>query len=170
MIGNSIIFNLFVEAERGGGKGKTDRKRRDRQGTYQIIHRIAPTDPKCANSSTGSTSRHRIIRFNNESIGAAFGHAPQGRGAPLWMLSWSSLRILGLKGCIPCLFGLILWLIPILPYLCPPHPTPSPSAPPPPWPADRGPLCTCTGQADQGLARLIGACAYFPSAHPSTLC
>ena len=38
--------------------------------------------------------RHRIITFNKESKGAAFGRAPQGRGAPLWMLSLLNLTIL----------------------------------------------------------------------------
>ena len=55
---------------------------------------LAPTDPKYAKSSTESASGHRIIRFNNESIGAAFGRAPHGRGAPLWMLSLLNLMIL----------------------------------------------------------------------------
>ena len=63
-------------------------------------------------------SRHRIIRFNKESIGAAFGRAPQGRGAPLWMLSLLNLIILCLEMCIlhiiiriSCLFGNIYELI-----------------------------------------------------------
>ena len=42
-------------------------------------------------------SRHRIIRFNKESIGAAFGRAPQGRGAPLWMLSLFNVVVLCLR-------------------------------------------------------------------------
>ena len=36
----------------------------------------------------------RTWTFNKESIGAAFGRAPQGRGAPLWMLSLLNLMIL----------------------------------------------------------------------------
>ena len=42
-------------------------------------------------------SRHRIIIFNKESIGAAFGRAPQGRGAPLWMLSLFNVVVLCLR-------------------------------------------------------------------------
>ena len=30
---------------------------------------------------------HRITTFDKESKGAAFGRAPQGRGAPLWLFS-----------------------------------------------------------------------------------
>ena len=82
---------------------------------------------------------HRIITFNEESIhrGAPRPCGARPKAAP--MLSWSSLRILGLKRCIPCLsmcilcvFGLIFWIILILPYLCPP-PHPHPSQPVPPW-------------------------------------
>ena len=41
-------------------------------------------------------SRHGIMRFSKESIGAAFGRAPQGRGAPLWLLSLLNLiKVLG---------------------------------------------------------------------------
>ena len=41
--------------------------------------------------------RHRIIIFNKESKGAAFGRAPQGRGAPLWMLSLFNVVVLCLR-------------------------------------------------------------------------
>ena len=39
----------------------------------------------------------RISIFNKESIGAAFGRAPQGRGAPLWMLSLFNVVVLCLR-------------------------------------------------------------------------
>ena len=52
-------------------------------------------------------SGHRIIRFNKESIGAASGRAPQGRGAPLWLLSLLNLIILCPDIRILCLFGQI---------------------------------------------------------------
>ena len=41
--------------------------------------------------------RHRRITFNKESKGAAFGRAPQGRGAPLWMLSLLNVIIICLS-------------------------------------------------------------------------
>ena len=41
--------------------------------------------------------RHRTIIFNKESKGAAFGRAPQGRGAPLCMLSLLNMIILCLN-------------------------------------------------------------------------
>ena len=41
--------------------------------------------------------RHRTTTLNKESIGAAFGRAPQGRGAPLWMLSLVNVVVLCLR-------------------------------------------------------------------------
>ena len=38
-----------------------------------------------------SAEIYKNIRRNKETIGAAFGRAPQGRGAPLWLVSWFSL-------------------------------------------------------------------------------
>ena len=43
----------------------------------------------------------RILVLDKESIGAAFGRAPQGRGAPLWMLSLSIMSMLGLNADVP---------------------------------------------------------------------
>ena len=43
---------------------------------------------------------HRTTTFDKESIGAAFGRAPQGRGAPLWLLSLSNVVVLWLRTCI----------------------------------------------------------------------
>ena len=40
---------------------------------------------------------HRTTTFDKESIGAAFGRAPQGRGAPLWMLSLFNVVVLCLR-------------------------------------------------------------------------
>ncbi len=44
--------------------------------------------------------RHRITIFSKESKGAASGRAPQGRGAPLWLLSLLDIVILCLRMCI----------------------------------------------------------------------
>ena len=44
--------------------------------------------------------RPRILRPDKESIGVAFGRAPQGRGAPLWLLSLSNVVVLWLRTCI----------------------------------------------------------------------
>ena len=66
--------------------------------------------------------RPRILRLDKESIGAAFGRAPQGRSAPLWMLSLSITGMLGLITRIPwlimrilCLFGSIFWITVAIP-------------------------------------------------------
>ena len=74
-------------------------------------------------------SRPRILRLDKESIGAAFGRAPQGRGAPLWMLSLSIMGMPGLDAGIPCpimrilcLFGLISWIIMAIPLFFPTRP------------------------------------------------
>ena len=68
--------------------------------------------------------RHRIIIFNKESKGAAFGRAPQGRGAPLWLLSLLNMIILCLHIWILCiiisilrLFGMIFQIMKIITYL-----------------------------------------------------
>ena len=73
--------------------------------------------------------RHRIIIFNKESKGAAFGRAPQGRGAPLWLLSLLNMMILCLHIWILCiiisilhLFGMIFQIMRIIPYLFPLEP------------------------------------------------
>ena len=70
--------------------------------------------------------------IDRESIGAAFGRAPQGRGAPLWMLSLSIMGMLGLDAGIPCpimrilcLFGLIFWIIMAIPLFFPTRPIPA---------------------------------------------
>ena len=49
-------------------------------------------------------------RESKENKGAAFGRAPQGRGAPLWMLSLLNLIILSLNTPVLCLSIRILWL------------------------------------------------------------
>ena len=73
--------------------------------------------------------RHRRIIFNKESKGAAFGRAPQGRGAPLWLLSLLNMIILCLHMWILCiiisisrLFGMLLQIMERIPYLSPLEP------------------------------------------------
>ena len=61
--------------------------------------------------------RHRIITFNKESIGAAFGRAPQGRGAPLWMLSLLNVIILCLNIWIQRIMTPILYSSYMLSYI-----------------------------------------------------
>ena len=68
--------------------------------------------------------RHRTTTLNKESIGAAFGRAPQGRGAPLWMHSLFNvvvlclrMRILRAIMRIVCMFGVIVWIISVIPYI-----------------------------------------------------
>ena len=65
-----------------------------------------------------------IVIFNKESIDEDFGRAPQGRGAPLWLLSLLNTIILCLHIWILCiitsisrLFGMILQIMEIIPYL-----------------------------------------------------
>ena len=75
----------------------------------------------------------RIAKFDRESKGAAFGRAPQGRGAPLWLLSLSNVAILWLRTCILrgilcilCMSGMVLWITCIFP----PSPTSEPTLSP----------------------------------------
>ena len=89
----------------------------------RIIHIVTKNRRKMRRSIHGMHMfRLRISIFNKESIGAAFGRAPQGRGAPLWMLSLLNLIILCLEMCILhiimrilCLFGNISRIISIIP-------------------------------------------------------
>ena len=72
------------------------------RGMAMIIQKISPNKHKMRIIGHGMpASRPSIPIIDKESIGAAFGRAPQGRGAPLWMLSLSSLRILCLKRRLP---------------------------------------------------------------------
>ena len=64
------------------------------------------------------------MRFNKESIGAASGRAPQGCGAPLWLLSLLNMIILCLHIWILCiiisisrLIGMIFQIMKIIQYL-----------------------------------------------------
>ena len=75
---------------------------------------------------------HRTTTFDRESRGAAFGRTPQGRGAPLWMFSFSIMGMLVLDAGIPCpimrilcLFGLIFWIIMAIPPFLPARPIPA---------------------------------------------
>ena len=52
----------------------------------------------------------RINIFSKESIGAAFGRAPQGRGAPLWLFSLLTIVILCINMCILCVVRRILYV------------------------------------------------------------
>ena len=88
-----------------------------------VIQKIDPNRHKMRIISHGM----RVIRpsmpvIDRESIGAAFGRAPQGRGAPLWMLSLSITGMPGLITRIPrlimyilCRFGSIFWITVAIP-------------------------------------------------------
>ena len=57
-------------------------------GVIEIFHEMLPHRHKMhIILHRMHIARHRIIIFDKESIGVAFGRAPQGRGASLWMLS-----------------------------------------------------------------------------------
>ena len=54
----------------------------------RIIQRIKPNSHRMHIIRHGMhLLRPRILRLDTENIGAAFGRAPQGRGAPLWLVS-----------------------------------------------------------------------------------
>ena len=59
----------------------------------------------------------RISISSKESISAAFGRAPQGRGAPLWRLSLLDMLILTPNLCILYMIIHILYLIWIIPWI-----------------------------------------------------
>ena len=95
------------------------------EGGQNGLHKISPNRHKMRIIRHGMPAfRPGVLIIDKESTGAAFGRAPQGRGAPLWMLSLSSTSILALSTCIPrlimcilCLFGLIPWIAMMIPSL-----------------------------------------------------
>ena len=103
-------------------------------GIIRIIHRTMPDIHRMRIIPCRMhILRHRIATFDKESKGAAFGRAPQGRFAPLWLLSLSNVAILWLRMCILrgilcilCMSGMVLWIICIFP----PSPTAEPSLSP----------------------------------------
>ena len=91
-------------------------------GIIRIIHRTMPDIHRMRIIPCRlHILRHRIATFDQASKGAACGRAPQGRGAPLWLLSWSNVAILCLGMCILhvimcilCMSGIVLWIIRII--------------------------------------------------------
>ena len=64
-----------------------------------------------------SSEIYKNTRRDKETIGAAFGRAPQGRGAPLWMLSLLNVIILCLNIWIQRIMTPILYSYCMISYM-----------------------------------------------------